>query len=138
MACVALPTCGQAMAESERCLPTLLERLDVVMQEAGIADRPVVVRMTGCPNGCVRPYIAEIGLVGKNLGHYNLYLGGSAVGDRLAKLYRESLTTDEIVATLAPIIHRYAGERQLGESFGDFVIRAGYVNPVRQGRDFHA
>jgi sulfite reductase (NADPH) hemoprotein beta-component len=93
--------------------------------------------MTGCPNGCARPYIAEIALVGKNLGKYNLYLGGGFVGDRLNKLYRENLADEEIVATLDPIIHRYARERNSGERFGDFVIRAGYVKATRQGKDFH-
>ncbi len=137
MACVAFPTCGQAMAESERYLPTLLDRLDDVMRAAGLAGEPIVIRMTGCPNGCARPYLAEIGLVGKNLGKYNLYLGGGFAGDRLNKLYREGLTGDEIVALLEPIIGRYARERTTGERFGDFAIRAGYVKAVRQGKEFH-
>ena len=137
MACVAFPTCGQAMAESERYLPSLLDELDAVMRAAGLERDPIVIRMTGCPNGCARPYLAEIGLVGKNLGKYNLYLGGGFTGERLNKLYREALTDAEIVATLEPIIHRYARERGPDERFGDFVLRAGYVKPTRQGRDFH-
>ncbi len=137
MACVALPSCGLAMAESERYLPSLLDKLDAVVRAAGLEKDPIVIRMTGCPNGCARPYIAEIALVGKNLGKYNLYLGGGFVGDRLGKLYRENLADEEIVATLEPIIHRYARERSPGERFGDFVIRAGYVKATRQGRDFH-
>ncbi len=137
MACVALPSCGLAMAESERYLPSLLDKLDAIVRAAGLEKDPIVIRMTGCPNGCARPYIAEIGLVGKNLGKYNLYLGGGFVGDRLSKLYRESLADEEIVATLDPIIHRYARERNPGERFGDFVIRAGYVKATRQGKDFH-
>ena len=137
MACVALPTCGQAMAEAERYLPSLLDRLDDVVRAAGLGDDPIVIRMTGCPNGCARPYLAEIGLVGKNLGKYNLYLGGAFAGNRLGKLYRESIGDDEIVATLSPILQRYARERSPGERFGDFVIRTGYVKETRQGRDFH-
>jgi sulfite reductase (NADPH) hemoprotein beta-component len=138
MACVALPTCGLAMAESERYLPSLLDKLDTIMRKAGLDKDAIVVRMTGCPNGCARPFLAEIGLVGKNLGKYNLYLGGGFVGDRLNKLYRENIAEEEIVAALEPILHRYAGERHAGEHFGDFVIRAGYVKATKQGKDFHA
>ncbi len=137
MACVALPSCGLAMAESERYLPSLLDKLDTIVRAAGLEKEPIVIRMTGCPNGCARPYIAEIALVGKNLGKYNLYLGGGFVGDRLSKLYRENLADEEIVAALEPIIRRYARERSPGERFGDFVIRAGYVKATRQGKDFH-
>jgi len=137
MACVALPSCGQAMAESERYLPSLLDKLDAVVRAAGLEKEPIVIRMTGCPNGCARPYLAEIALVGKNLGKYNLYLGGGFAGDRLNKLYREGLADEEIVSALEPIIHRYARERNPGEHFGDFTIRAGYVKATRQGRDFH-
>jgi sulfite reductase (NADPH) hemoprotein beta-component len=93
--------------------------------------------MTGCPNGCARPYLAEIGLVGKNLGKYNLYLGGGFAGERLNKLYREGIGDDEIVATLEPILRRFARERSQGERFGDFVIRTGYVKATREGKDFH-
>jgi sulfite reductase (NADPH) hemoprotein beta-component len=137
MACVALPSCGQAMAESERYLPSLLDKLDGVMRAAGLEKEPIVIRMTGCPNGCARPYLAEIALVGKNLGKYNLYLGGGFAGDRMNKLYREGLADEEIVSVLDPIIHRYARERNPGEHFGDFTIRAGYVKATRQGKDFH-
>jgi sulfite reductase (NADPH) hemoprotein beta-component len=137
IACVGLPSCGLAMAESERALPSLLAKLDAVVKAAGLAEEPIVMRMTGCPNGCARPYLAEIGLVGKNLGKYNLYLGGGATGQRLNKLYREGLSEEEIVATLAPMLERYARERRQGERFGDFVIRAGYVKATHQGRDFH-
>ena len=137
MACVAFPTCGQAMAESERYLPSLLDKLDAILREVGLEKDPIVIRMTGCPNGCARPYIAEIGLVGKNVGKYNLYLGGGFVGNRLNKLYREGISDEEIVATLDPILRRYARERTSGERFGDFVIRAGYVKATAQGLDFH-
>jgi sulfite reductase (NADPH) hemoprotein beta-component len=137
LACVALPTCGLAMAEAERALPKLLDRLGPVMRSAGLSEQAIVIRMTGCPNGCARPYLAEIGLVGKNLGRYNLYLGGGFAGDRLGKLYRENLGEDEIVACLEPIIHRYARERVPGEHFGSFAVRAGYVKATLHGRDFH-
>ncbi len=138
MACVALPTCGLAMAESERYLPSLLDKLEQLLRAAGLGDDPIVIRMTGCPNGCARPYIAEIALVGKNLGKYNLYLGGGFIGDRLGKLYRESIGEEEILTCLGPMFVRYARERTPGERFGDFVIRAGYVKATLQGKDFHA
>jgi sulfite reductase (NADPH) hemoprotein beta-component len=137
MSCVALPSCGLAMAESERMLPGFLARLEVIMEKVGLGNEPITVRVTGCPNGCSRPYISEIALVGKSLGHYNLYLGASFAGQRLNKLYRESLTEDEIIAVLALILDHYSRERQEGEHFGDFVIRAGYVDEVRAGREFH-
>lgn len=137
MACVALGTCGLAMAESERYLPELIDRLDAVMKAAGLEHDPIVIRMTGCPNGCARPYLAEIGFVGKNPGKYNLYLGAGFDGRRLNKLYRESLNEDQILAELTPMIQRYATEREPGERFGDFVIRAGYVKATREGKDFH-
>jgi sulfite reductase (NADPH) hemoprotein beta-component len=138
MACVALPTCGLAMAESERYLPTLIGKLERVMDESGIASDAITVRMTGCPNGCARPYLAEIAFVGKSLGKYNVYLGGGFAGERLNKLYRSSLSEPEILAELTPILRRYAAERREGERFGDFAIRAGYVNEVKAGREFHA
>lgn len=138
MACVALPTCGLALAESERALPGLITKLEGTLRDAGLADEPITIRMTGCPNGCARPYIAEIGLVGKSAGKYNLYLGAGFQGQRLNKLYKESLGEDQIVAELAPIFQRYAKEREAGEHFGDFVIRAGYVKAVVEAsRDFH-
>jgi sulfite reductase (NADPH) hemoprotein beta-component len=137
IACVALPTCGLAMAESERYLPSLLDKLDTMVRAAGLGDDPIVIRMTGCPNGCARPYVAEIGLVGKNLGKYNLYLGGGFAGDRLSKLYRENIGEEEILACLEPILQRYGRERSPGERFGNFVIRAGYVKATLHGREFH-
>jgi sulfite reductase (NADPH) hemoprotein beta-component len=138
MACVALPTCGLAVAESERYLPDLVSALEEVLERAGLRDDEIVIRMTGCPNGCARPYLAEIGLVGRNPGTYNLYLGAAFDGSRLNKLYRKDVGHDEIVAALAPLIEGYAREREAGERFGDFVIRKGYVAPTASGRDFHA
>jgi sulfite reductase (NADPH) hemoprotein beta-component len=137
MACVALPTCGLAMAESERYLPQLLDRLEPLLAEAGLQDQEITLRMSGCPNGCSRPYLGEIGLTGKAPGRYNLYLGAGFRGDRLNCLYRENIDEGEILAALRPILRRYAAERTAGERFGDFVVRAGYVRCVRAGREFH-
>jgi sulfite reductase (NADPH) hemoprotein beta-component len=138
MACVALPTCGLALAESERYLPDLVSALEDTVEQAGLRDDAIVIRMTGCPNGCARPYLAEIGLVGRNPGKYNLYLGAAFDGSRLNKLYRQDVGHDEIVATLSPLIASYAKERAEGERFGDFVIRKGHIAPTTAGRDFHA
>ena len=138
MACVALPTCGLALAESERYLPTLLTALDEKLAASGFAEDDIVIRMTGCPNGCARPYVAEIGLVGKGPGRYNLYLGAAFDGSRLNKLYGKDLSHDEIVGALTPLITSYAKERIDGERFGDFVIRKGHVAPTTSGADFHA
>jgi sulfite reductase (NADPH) hemoprotein beta-component len=137
MACVALPTCGLAMAESERYLPELLVKLERVLADCGLEDTPITLRMTGCPNGCARPYVAEIAFVGKSLGKYNVYLGAGFAGDRLNRLYKSALSEGEILAELTPIIQRYARERRPSERFGDFVIRAGYVKAVDAGREFH-
>lgn len=139
MACVALPTCGLSLAESERYLPDLVTELESVIEEAGLRDDEIVIRMTGCPNGCARPYLAEIGFVGRAPGKYNLYLGAAFNGTRLNKLYKESVTQEQIKAELEPILRRYATERLPGERFGDFTIRAGYVAAVTSGAtDFHS
>ena len=127
MACVALPTCGLAFAEAERYLPDLITDLEVILEANGLRDDSIVIRMTGCPNGCARPYMAEIGLVGKAPGFYNLYLGASHSGMRAAKLAKEAIGHDEILSTLKPMIEQWAKKRQEGESFGDFVIRAGFI-----------
>jgi sulfite reductase (NADPH) hemoprotein beta-component len=138
MACVALPTCGLALAESERYLPDLLTVLEERLAAHGLSADDIVIRMTGCPNGCARPYLAEIGLVGKGPGRYNLYLGAAFDGSRLSKLYAEDLEHAAIVAALDPIFAAYAASRQKGERFGDFTIRAGFVAATGNGRDFHA
>jgi len=137
MACVAFPTCGLAMAESERYLPSLLDKLDVVIKEAGLENDPILIRMTGCPNGCARSSLGEIGFIGKAPGKYNLYLGAGFYGQRLNKLYRENINEEQILAELTPILRRYAHEREPGERFGDFVIKTGYVKEVLAGKDFH-
>ena len=127
MACVGLPTCGLALAESERYLPGLVTRLDAILARHGLADQAITIRMTGCPNGCARPYLAEIGLVGRGPGRYNLLLGGAADGSRLNALYRENLAEDEILAALEMVIAGYARERRDGERLGDYARRAGLV-----------
>jgi sulfite reductase (NADPH) hemoprotein beta-component len=137
LACVALPTCGLSLAEAERYLPDLLTELEEVIEENGLRHDAITIRMTGCPNGCARPYIAEIAFVGRAPGKYNVYLGGGFAGQRLSKLYRESVKAEDIKPLLAPVIGRYAKERNEGERFGDFCIRAGYVAATTQGRDFH-
>lgn len=123
MACVALPSCGLALAESERYLPSLITKLDAVLTENGLKDESITVRMTGCPNGCARPYIAEIGFVGRNPGKYNLLLGGSHDGSRLNRLFKEDADEDTIISLLKPIFADYATTRAEGERFGDFVTR---------------
>jgi sulfite reductase (NADPH) hemoprotein beta-component len=137
MACVALPTCGLAVAESERYLPDLLTALEARLSACGLAQDDIVIRMSGCPNGCSRPYLAEIGLVGKGPGRYNLYLGAAFEGTRMSKLYAEDLDHEAILSTLAPIFAGYARERQNGERFGDYLIRAGFVSVCGNGREFH-
>jgi sulfite reductase (NADPH) hemoprotein beta-component len=137
MACVALPTCGLSLAEAERYLPSLLDKLDAEVEAAGLRDDAIVIRMTGCPNGCARPYVAEVGLVGRSPGIYNLYLGAGFSGERLNKLYREDVGEEAIVGALRPLFKRYAVERTAGEHFGDWVVRAGVVKPNLSGRTFH-
>merc|ERR1711977_688593 len=116
-ACVAFPTCGLAMAESERYLPELITKLETVVEESGLRQDSIVMRMTGCPNGCARPWLAEVAFVGKAYGAYNMYLGGGYHGNRLNKLYRSS--------------------SKEGERFGDFVVRIGMIKPTTDGTNFH-
>ncbi|KAL2158683.1 hypothetical protein VTH06DRAFT_4165 [Thermothelomyces fergusii] len=136
-ACVAFPTCGLAMAESERYLPVLISKLEACLEENGLSRDSIVMRMTGCPNGCARPWLAEVAFVGKAYGAYNMYLGGGYYGQRLNKLYRSSIKEDEILAIMKPLLKRYALERNEGERFGDWTIRAGIVKETKEGRDFH-
>lgn len=137
VSCVALPTCGLAMAESERYLPDLIVKIEALMRDSGVADQPVTIRMSGCPNGCSRPYIAEIGFTGRAPGKYNMYLGGGAHGERLNRMFLENVGEERILTALGDLFRRYAVERQPNEPFGDFLIRAGIVREVRAGRDFN-
>ena len=136
-ACVAFPTCGLAMAESERYLPELITKLEGTVEEAGLRHDSIVLRVTGCPNGCARPWLAEVALVGKSYGAYNLYLGGGYHGNRLNKLYRASIQEEEILEILKPLLKQYAIEREEGERFGDFLIRKEVIKRTTEGRYFH-
>ena len=137
MACVALPTCGLALAESERYLPDLVDALEEILDEAGLRQDEIVIRMTGCPNGCARPYLAEIGLVGRGPGIYNLYLGAAFDGTRLNKLYRQDVDDDADHCRPASRCSCATPASAGGERFGDFVIRAGHVKPTLVGNQFH-
>jgi len=125
LACPALPTCGQALAEAERRLPDVVGAVQEALDARGMARRPLQLRMTGCPNGCARPAVAEVGVVGRTKNTYDLYLGGGPRGDRLASLYREKVTLDEIPVALGPVLDRWRDEGDEGEAFGDFVHRVG-------------
>jgi sulfite reductase (NADPH) hemoprotein beta-component len=123
MACPALPTCGLALAESERVMPDVLTRLEQLLVETGLPAEEIIIRMTGCPNGCAHPYTAEIAFVGKAPGKYQIYLGGNSAGTRLGQLYKESVKIEDLVNELRPLFTRFARERQVGERFGDFSHR---------------
>ncbi len=123
MACVALPTCPQSMAEAERYLPDLLGKIEDLLELHQLRDQPITIRMTGCPNGCARPYLAEIGLVGKAPGRYNLHLGAAFDGTRLNQMVKENIDEAEILSTLDQIFGDYKRQRQEGEYFGDFLLR---------------
>ena len=138
ISCVALPTCGLALAEAERGLPGVITDLEEVLEKTGLRHDAITIRMTGCPNGCGRPFLSEIAFVGRSPGKYNVYLGGGHAGDRLNKLYREAVPRNEIKSLLGPLIEDYAKTREGAEKFGDFVIRAGYIAATSNGLDFHA
>ena len=120
MACVALNTCPLALAEGQRYLPDLIGKFEILLKKHDISNNPVSVRMTGCPNGCARPFMAEIGFVGKAMGVYNMYIGGSATGERLNTLYKEDLNENEILENLDILFAQYVREKQENETFGDF------------------
>ncbi|RDZ29362.1 assimilatory sulfite reductase (NADPH) hemoprotein subunit [Lysobacter silvisoli] len=127
LACVALPTCGLAMAEAERYLPAFVGQVEALLDRHGIADAPIHLRISGCPNGCSRPYLGEIALVGKAPGRYNLMLGADHRGQRLNTLYRENIAEAEILAALDPLLAGYAAQRQPEEGFGDYLVRSATV-----------
>jgi len=138
MACVAFPTCPLAMAEAERYLPKLIDDVDSILAKNDLADESIILRVTGCPNGCGRAMLAEIGLVGKGPGKYNMYLGSNLGGTRIPKLYKENLGEQDILAEIDGLSARWATERNQNEAFGDFVIRMGIVAEVKISmRDFH-
>ncbi len=135
LACVALPTCPLAMAEAERYLPILLDRVEALMASHGLADEPIHLRISGCPNGCSRPYLGEIALVGKAPGRYNLLLGADHRGQRLNRLYRENIDETAILRELDGLFDRFAIEREDMERFGDFLVRSAVVGGnITEGR----
>ncbi|WP_025821099.1 assimilatory sulfite reductase (NADPH) hemoprotein subunit [Shewanella marina] len=138
IACVALPTCSLAMAEAERYFPHFIDQVDALQQKHGISEQAIVVRITGCPNGCARPFAAEIGLVGKAPGKYNFYLGASYEGTRLNKMYRENVDEAVILTELDQLFGQYAAQGLADETFGNFTVRTGIVNAVTDAaKDFH-
>ncbi|WP_045515770.1 assimilatory sulfite reductase (NADPH) hemoprotein subunit [Neobacillus niacini] len=137
ISCVALPTCGLAMAEAERYLPRLIDKIETIVDENGLRNKEITIRMTGCPNGCARHALGEIGFIGKAPGKYNMYLGAAHDGSRLSKMYRENIGEEEILRELRVVLSRYAKEREQDEHFGDFVIRAGIVQATTDGTNFH-
>ena len=135
IACVALPTCGLAMAEAERYLPTFVTQVEALLDRHGLREQPINVRISGCPNGCSRPYLGEIALVGKAPGRYNLMLGADHRGQRLNALYRENVDEAAVLAALDPLLADFAERRAPGEHFGDYLLRAGVVNvPAKDTR----
>ncbi len=138
MACVAFPTCPLAMAEAERYLPGLVTSVEGILAKNGLIDDFIILRVTGCPNGCGRAMLAEIGFVGKGPGKYNMYLGGNQSGTRIPKLYKENVDEDMLLSEIDMLVARWANERTENEAFGDFTIRAGIVSEIFvSSRDFH-
>ena len=123
MACPALPTCGLAVADAERAIPELLDRFEAELSALGLRDEPLTIRMTGCPNGCARPYTADIAFVGRSLGLYNVYVGGGLGGDRVVDLFRADVRFDELLDAVRPLLVRWAAERAPGEGLSDFYQR---------------
>jgi sulfite reductase (ferredoxin) len=127
MACPALPLCGLAISEAERGLPDVNRRVVKLLAQLGLGDEPITLRMTGCPNGCARPYMAEMGFVGDGPNSYQLWLGGSPNQTRLARVYQERVKLRDLEATLEPLLAMFKARRQPEEAFGDFVARVGFV-----------
>jgi sulfite reductase (ferredoxin) len=125
IACPAFPTCGLSITESERALPGLIDDMEVAIAKLGLQSDKIAVHMTGCPNGCARPYTPDIGLVGKAVGKYTVFLGGNPEGTRLCFIYKDSVPLDEIVPSLVPLLTAYKAQRKSSESFGDFCARQG-------------
>jgi sulfite reductase (ferredoxin) len=138
MACVAWPTCGLAITESERALPGMIDELEVELAKLGLSAEKFTVRMTGCPNGCARPYNSDIGLVGKAAGRYTIFLGGRLLGDRLNTIYKDLVPAEEVIPTLMPVFAYFKEERQPGETFGDFCDRKGMEDLAAWSEQFAA
>jgi len=138
MACVAFPTCPLAMAEAERYLPSLVTEVEAILAKNGLAGESIILRVTGCPNGCGRAMLAELGLVGKGPGKYNMHLGGNLAGTRIPKMYKENLGEQDILNEIDNLSARWSAERNQGEAFGDFTIRVGIIKEVKISvRDFY-
>jgi sulfite reductase (ferredoxin) len=125
MACVAWPTCGLSITEAERALPGIIDNLEIELARLGLSQERFTVRMTGCPNGCARPYNSDIGLVGKAAGRYTVFVGGRLLGDRLNFNYKDMVPAEEVVSTIVPLLAYFKQERQDGETLGDFCHRKG-------------
>ena len=123
MACPSMPTCGLGLAESERYLPGLIDRLEKVCADLGLGGEEIVIRSTGCPNGCARPYVAEIAFVGKGPGRYQVWLGGDASGTRLNRIWKDVVKDPDMETELRPVLARFAKERNTNERFGDWCDR---------------
>ncbi|MXP56719.1 assimilatory sulfite reductase (NADPH) hemoprotein subunit [Pantoea sp. Mhis] len=130
MACVAFPTCPLAMAEAERFLPFFVSKIEQIMHKYGMDEEYIILRVSGCPNGCARALLAELGLIGKSPGRYNMYIGGNHIGTRIPRLFRENLTIEEIITLIDKLIASWKEGRNGHEQFGDFVIRTGIVKPI--------
>ena len=127
IACPALPTCGLALAEAERFSPELITRIEGLLAELNLADEEIIIRMTGCPNGCARPYMAEVAFVGRAPGKYQLYLGGNESSTRLNQLWKENVKDADMINELRPMLQRFRETRQNGERFGDWVVRVWFT-----------
>jgi len=134
MACPAIPTCGLAVAEAERALPSLVRKLAALLEELGLADERISFRMSGCPNGCSRPYLGDVGFVGTTLGKYDVMLGGDFNGTRLNRVFAPNVPITEIPSLLRPLLETFRNEHRLGEGFGDWTDRIGFdaLRPLRE------
>lgn len=138
MACVSLPTCPLAMAEAERYLPDAVTEIESLLTKHGIPDESIIYRVNGCPNGCGRSMLAEVGLVGKGPGKYNLHLGGNRQGTRIPRMYKENISEQEIMQELDVLIGQWSKQKLPSESFGDYVVRTEVVAPViDSAKDFY-
>ncbi len=138
MACPAMPTCGLAVTESERALPAMIDQLEAELARLGLSSEQFTLRMTGCPNGCARPYNSDIGLVGKTLEKYTVFVGGRLLGDRLNFIYKDLVPTEEVVPTLLPLFAYFKQDRQNGETFGDFCHRKGQADLLAWSEQYAA
>jgi sulfite reductase (NADPH) hemoprotein beta-component len=132
IACVALPTCGQAMAEAERYLPDLVDKIEKLLESHHLQDEAITIRMAGCPNGCARPYLAEIGLVGKAPGRFNLHLGAAFDGTRLNRMVLENADEPQILTALDNLFGEYSADKKTDEHFGDYFIRRHATSRVEE------